>query len=137
MKPKIYPITLGIALSLVGSVLGLIYTSSLYGSTGESEPQGSTANSKYLEITNDTFSEGDLFTVVNGTVSNNSSAIINSATIHVEFYDTNNSLITISSSTADFPILNPGDSSEFQVRSELGDEIVDHYIAKPGGDIAP
>lgn len=137
MKPKFFPITIGIALSLATAMLGLSYVISGYASTGGTGPEGTTANSKYLEITNHTYSVGPLFTLVNGTVSNNSSSVINSATIHVEFYDSNNSLITISSSTADFPILNPGDSSTFQIRSELGDEMVDHYVAKPGGDIAP
>jgi hypothetical protein len=135
MKPKFLPI--GIALSLAGTMLGLSYAVSGYGSTGTTGPEGTAANSKYLEITNHTYSVGDLFTLVNGTVSNNSSSVINSATVHVEYYNSNDSLITISSSTADFPILNPGDSSTFQIRSELGDEIVDHYVVKPGGDIAP
>lgn len=137
MKPKSLPTTIGIALSLAGAMLGLSYSISGYGSTGAAGPEGTAVNSKYLEITNHTYSVGPLFTLVNGTVSNNSSSVINSATVHVEYYNTNNSLITISSSTADFPILNPGDNSTFQIRSELGDEIVDHYVVKPGGDISP
>jgi hypothetical protein len=75
--------------------------------------------------------------LIEGTVFNNSRSVINSATLHVEYYDSNNSLITTSSSTADFPILNPGDNSSFKMRSELGDEVIDHYVVKPGGDIAP
>ncbi len=130
--------------SVIFTVASLLFTSGIFDFTSVSPIFGSiiavpgnATNSKYLEITNHSFTEGPLFTVVNGTVLNNSSSIINSATIHVEYYDSNNSLITISSSTADFPILNPGDNSAFKIRSELGGEDVDHYIAKPGGDIAP
>jgi hypothetical protein len=78
-----------------------------------------------------------VITLIEGTIFNNSSSVINSATVHIEYYGSNNSLITISSSTADFPILKPGDDSAFTIRSELGEEIVDHYMVKPGGDISP
>ncbi|HYZ59957.1 MAG TPA: FxLYD domain-containing protein [Nitrososphaeraceae archaeon] len=107
------------------------------GTTIPAEPTGNTTDSKYLEITNHTYTEGPLFTLVEGTVFNNSSSPINLATIHVEFYDGNSSLITIGSSTARFPILNPGDNSTLTIRSDLGEEDVDHYIVKPGGNIGP
>lgn len=134
MQFKAFPIMLVIALLFIVSTLGFIQIDTMYGSV---EPTGNATNSKYLEITNHTYTEGPLFTLIEGTVLNNSSSIISSATAHVEFYDNNSRLITISSSTARFPILNPGDDSAFTIRSELGEEIIDHYIIKPGGGITP
>ena len=122
---------------ITGSTHTFIFTSASVSGSAEVGPQGNATNSKYLQIKDHSFTEGLLFTIINGTVSNNSSSTINLATVYVEFYDNNNSLITISSSTADFPILNPGDSSLFDIRSELGAEVVDHYMVKPGGNIAP
>jgi hypothetical protein len=131
-----HPMMLVIALLLTGNAFGIIQIDTVYGGV-EAGPTGNATNSKYLEITNHTYIEGPLFTLMEGTVLNNSSSVINSATIHIEYYDSNDSLITIGSSTADFPILNPGDNSSFKIRSDLGNEVIDHYVVKPGGDIAP
>jgi hypothetical protein len=138
MELKSFPAILVIASAFTGGIIGLIHLTSVNGSiAATTEPIGNAINSKYLEITNHTYTEDPLFTLIEGTVFNNSSSIINSVTVHVEFYDNASKLITIGSSTARFPILNPGDNSTFQVRSDLGNETVDHYVAKPGGDIAP
>jgi hypothetical protein len=139
MELKSFPTILVIASVLTGGIIGLIHLTSVNGSITATtrEPTGNVNNSKYLEITNHSYTAEPLFTIVNGTVLNTSNSTINSATIHIEYYDDNNSLITISSSTADFPILDTGDNSTFEVRSQLGEEVIDHYIAKPGGDIAP
>ena len=99
------------------------------------QPTGDVINTKYLEITNHSFSEDLLFTIVNGTVVNNSNNTINSAEINVQFYDENGTLITSSTENARFVILAPGENSTFNVRSDLGDEIVHTYKAIPGGDI--
>lgn len=99
------------------------------------QPIGDVINTKYLEITNHSFSEDLLFTIVNGTVVNNSNNTINSAEINVQFYDENGTLITSSTENARFVILAPGENSTFNVRSDLGDEIVHTYKAIPGGDI--
>lgn len=135
MKLKTIPIFLAVSL-----ITGNVYAATHYvfGSTViEAEPTGNAINSKYLEITDHSYAEGLLFTIVNGMIFNNSSSTINLAMVMVEFYDDRNRLITIGSATADFPILNPGDSSLFDIRSELGAEVVDHYMVKPGGNIAP
>lgn len=135
MKLKIIPIFLAVSL-ITGNVYAA--THSVFGSTEiEAEPTGNAINSKYLEITDHSYADGLLFTIVNGTIFNNSSSTINLAMVMVEFYDDRNRLITIGSATADFPILNPGANTTFDIRSELGGEAVDHYIVKPGGNIAP
>jgi hypothetical protein len=100
-----------------------------------STPTGDVLNTKYLEITNHTFSEDLLFTIVNGTLINNSNNTINSAEVTVQFYDTNGTLITSSTENAKFIILAPGENSSFSVRSDLGDEIASNYQVIPGGDI--
>jgi hypothetical protein len=98
-------------------------------------PVGDVLNTKYLEVTNHTFSEDLLFTIVNGTLINNSNNTINSAEVTVQFYDDNDTLITSSTENAKFIILAPGENSSFTVRSDLGNEIVSRYIVIPGGDI--
>lgn len=100
-----------------------------------STPIGDVLNTKYLEITNHTFFEDLLFTIVNGTLVNNSNNTINSAEVTVQFYDDNDTLITSSTENAKFIILAPGENSTFTVRSDLGNEIVSRYIVIPGGDI--
>ena len=98
-------------------------------------PSGDVINTKYLEITNHTFSEDLLSTIVNGTLINNSNYTINSAEVTVQYYDDNGKLITSSTENAKFIILAPGENSSFSVRSDLGDEIVSKYTVIPGGDI--
>jgi hypothetical protein len=98
-------------------------------------PAGDVINTKYLEITNHSFSEDLLFTIVNGTIVNNSNNTINSAEVSVQFYDENGTLITSSTENAKFVILASGDNSSFNVRSDLGDEIPNSYKVIPGGDI--
>jgi hypothetical protein len=100
-----------------------------------STPTGDVLNTKYLEITNHTFSEDLLFTIVDGTLINNSNNTINSAEVTVQFYDANGTLITSSTENAKFIILAPGENSSFSVRSDLGDEIASKYQVIPGGDI--
>jgi hypothetical protein len=100
-----------------------------------STPTGDVLNTKYLEITNHTFSEDLLFTIVNGTLINTSNNTINSAEVTVQFYDANGTLITSSTENAKFIILAPGENSSFSVRSDLGDEIASNYQVIPGGDI--
>jgi hypothetical protein len=100
-----------------------------------STPIGNVLNTKYLEITNHTFSEDLLFTIVNGTLINNSNNTINSAEVTIQFYDNNDTLITSSTENARFIILAPGENSSFSVRSDLGDEVVSSYTVIPGGDI--
>lgn len=100
-----------------------------------SNPTGEVLNSKYLKIINHTFSEDLLFTLVNGSIINNSNNTINSAEVTVQFYDNNGTLITSSTENAKFIILAPGENSSFNVRSDLGNEIATRYIVIPGGDI--
>jgi hypothetical protein len=98
-------------------------------------PSGDVINTKYLEITNHTFSEDLLSTIVNGTLVNNSNNAINSAEVTVQYYDDNGKLITSSTENAKFIILAPGENSSFSVRSDLGKETVSKYTVIPGGDI--
>ena len=98
-------------------------------------PAGDVLNTKYLEITNHTFSEDLLFTIINGTLINNSTNTINSVEVTVQFYDNNDTLITSSTENARFIILAPGENSSFNVRSDLGNEIASRYTVIPGGDI--
>ena len=98
-------------------------------------PSGDVINTKYLEITNHTFSEDLLSTIVNGTLVNNSNNTINSAEVTVQYYDDNDKLITSSTENAKFIILAPGENSSFSVRSDLGEETVSKYTVIPGGDI--
>ena len=100
-----------------------------------SNPTGDVLNSKYLEITNHSFSEDLLFTIVNGSIINNSNNTINSAEVTVQFYDKNDTLITSSTENAKFIILAPGENSSFNVRSDLGNEVATKYVVIPGGDI--
>lgn len=104
-------------------------------SNTKSIPIGDVLNTKYLEITNHTFFEDLLFTIVNGTLVNNSNNTINSAEVTVQFYDDNDTLITSATENAKFIILAPGENSTFTVRSDLGNEIVSRYTVIPGGDI--
>lgn len=122
--------------------LGVVFSSSNLTSSSisgtsntTSTPVGNVHNTKYLEITNHTFSEDLLFTIVNGTLINNSNNTINSAEVSVQFYDNNDTLITSSTENAKFIILAPGENSSFSVRSDLGDEVVSRYTVIPGGDI--
>ena len=98
-------------------------------------PSGDVINTKYLEITNHTFSEDLLSTIVNGTLVNNSNNTINSAEVTVQYFDDNGKLITSSTENAKFIILAPGENSSFSVRSDLGEETVSKYTVIPGGDI--
>jgi hypothetical protein len=134
------------AVLLLGSIeispLGMLFSSSntTLLSTSDtsittSKPTGDVLNTKYLEITNHTFSEDLLFTIVNGTLINNSNNTINSAEVTVQFYDANGTLITSSTENTKFIILAPGENSSFSVRSDLGDEIASNYQVIPGGDI--
>jgi hypothetical protein len=125
--------------SIEFSPLGVVFsssnlTSSITG-TSNTTSAGNVHNTKYLEITNHTFSEDLLFTIVNGTLINNSNNTINSAEVTVQFYDNNDTLITSSTENAKFIILAPGENSSFSVRSDLGDEVVTRYTVIPGGDI--
>ncbi|HZD35694.1 MAG TPA: FxLYD domain-containing protein [Nitrososphaeraceae archaeon] len=119
--------------------IGVVSSSSnldnLISSSASNSPVGDILNSKYLEISNYSFSKDLLFTIVNGTVINNSNNTINSAEVTVLFYDDNNTLITSSTENARFIIMAPGENSSFSVRSDLGDEIVSRYSVIPGGDI--
>jgi hypothetical protein len=102
---------------------------------GTGSPLGNVTNTKYLEVIDHAFSEDLLFSIVNGTVVNNSNNTINSAKVTVQFYDDNGTLITSSSESARSVILAPGENSTFNVRSDLGDEIAQSYQVIPGGDI--
>ncbi|MPZ08077.1 MAG: hypothetical protein GEU26_16950 [Nitrososphaeraceae archaeon] len=124
------------------SPLGVVFSSSNTSmlptsdtSNTTSTPTGDVLNTKYLEITNHTFSEDLLFTIVNGTLINNLNNTINSAEVTVQFYDANGTLITSSTENAKFIILAPGENSSYSVRSDLGDEITSKYKVIPGGDI--
>jgi hypothetical protein len=99
------------------------------------QPLGNATNSKYLEIIDHSFGEDFLFTIVNGTVVNNSNSTMNSVKVNVEFYDERGELITANSATARLVILAPGENSSFSIRSDLGDEIVSSYRVIAGGDI--
>ncbi len=103
--------------------------------TTPDQPTGNVTNTKYLEVTNQSFSKDLLFTIVNGTVINNSNNTINSVEIDVQFYDDKGELITSKSGKARSVILGPGENSSFNVRSDLGEEIVHNYNIMPGGDI--
>ena len=92
-------------------------------------------NTKYLEVIDHAFSEDLLFSIVNGTIVNNSNNTIKSAKVTVQFYDDNGTLITLSTESARSVILAPGENSTFNVRSDLGDERVQSYQVIPGGDI--
>ena len=102
---------------------------------GTGSPLGNVTNTKYLEVIDHAFSEDLLFSIVNGTVVNNSNNTINSALVTVQFYDDNGTLITSSSESARSVIFAPGENSTFNVRSDLGDEIAQSYQVIPGGDI--
>lgn len=102
---------------------------------GTGNPLGNVTNTKYLEVVDHAFSEDLLFSIVNGTIVNNSNNTINSAIVTVQFYDDNGTLITSSSESARSVILAPGQNSTFNVRSDLGDEIAQRYQVIPGGDI--
>ena len=99
------------------------------------KPTSNVTNTKYLTITEHSYVESPLFTIVNGTVFNNSTTPMNSVKILVEFYDDNNNLVTANSGTVDFVVLQPRENSSFSVATELRDETIDRNIAKPGGDI--
>ncbi len=99
------------------------------------KPTGNVTNTKYLAITEHSYVEGPLFTIINGTVVNNSTTPMNSVKIITEFYDERDEVITANSGTVDFVIMRPGDNSSFTVRTQLRNETIDHYRAVPGGDI--
>jgi len=139
-------IIFALALTLLCSIelfsMEIVFSSSNSTTLQSPEPSNTTStligdvlNTKYLEITNHTFFEDLLFTIVNGTLVNNSNNTINSAEVTVQFYDDNDTLITSSTENAKFIILAPGENSTFTVRSDLGNEIVSRYTVIPGGDI--
>jgi hypothetical protein len=103
--------------------------------TNPDQPTGNVTNTKYLEVTNQSFSKDLLFTIVNGTVVNNSNNTINSVEIDIQFYNDKGELITSKSAKARSVILGPGENSSFNLRSDLGEEIVHGYNVMPGGDI--
>jgi len=138
----IFALAVFLLCSIEISPLGVVFSSSNISmlstsdtSNTTSTPTGDVLNTKYLEITNHTFSEDLLFTIVNGTLINNSNNTINSAEVTVQFYDANGTLITSSTENVKFIILAPGENSLFSVRSDLGDEIASKYKVIPGGDI--
>jgi hypothetical protein len=138
----IFALAVSLLYSIGFSSIGMVFSSSNSTTLQTSDitnttstPIGDALNTKYLEITNHTFSEDLLFTIVNGTLINNSNNTINSAEVTVQFYDNNDTLITSSTENAKFIILAPGENSSFSVRSDLGNEIVSRYTVIPGGDI--
>jgi hypothetical protein len=138
----IFALAVFLLCSIEISPLGVVFSSSNISmlstsdtSNTTSTPTGDVLNTKYLEITNHTFSEDLLFTIVNGTLINNSNNTINSAEVTVQFYDANGTLITSSTENVKFIIIAPGENSLFSVRSDLGDEIASKYKVIPGGDI--
>jgi hypothetical protein len=120
-------------------LLSLILSSSTVdlaiSTTRTDQPIGNVTNTKYLAVTNHSFFEDLLFTIVNGTVINDSNNTVNSVEINVQFYDKNGELITSNSENARFVILAPGENSSFSVKSDLGEEVVQRYNVVPGGDI--
>ena len=138
----IFALTLTLFCSIELFYLGIVFSSSNSITLQTPEPSNTTStpigdvlNTKYLEITNHTCFEDLLFTIVNGSLVNNSNNTINSAEVTVQFYDDNDTLITSSTENAKFIILAPGENSTFTVRSDLGNEIVSRYTVIPGGDI--
>lgn len=136
-RKKYYILTIPIFLLLFLSTQVLnndIYSSTLLGKT-KLNVTGEAQNSKYLSITNHSAYKDPLFTLVEGTISNNSSNTMNSVKVNTEYYDANNTLITADSGTIDLVILNPGQNSSFSVNTELGDEEISGYKVTPAGDI--
>ncbi len=103
--------------------------------TAVAAPVGESINTKYLSITNHSYYDDVLFSIVNGTVINNSSNSMNSVIAVVKYYDDSDKLITTDSGTVDLVILNPGDNSSFTVNTELGSENISRYRVIPGGNI--
>lgn len=116
---------------VTGSTINITTTST----SAINQATGDATNTKYLEVTNHSLSEDLLFTIVNGTVVNNSNSTVNSVEINVQFYDENGTLITTNSETARSVILGPGENSSFDVKTDLGDETIHNYKVIPGGDI--
>jgi len=119
---------------LMTSIVCAVFTANVILATAQ-QPLGNATNSKYLEIIDHFFGEDFLFTIVNGTVVNNSNSTMNSVKVNVEFYDERGELITANSGIARLVILAPGENSSFSIRSDLGDEIVSSYRVIDGGDI--
>jgi hypothetical protein len=119
---------------LMTCIVCAVFTTNVILGTAQ-QPLGNATNSKYLEIIDHSFGEDFLFTIVNGTVVNNSNSTMNSVKVNVEFYDERGELITANSGTARLVILAPGENSSFSIRSDLGDEIVSSYRVIAGGDI--
>jgi hypothetical protein len=127
-------VAITIDVTLLDSASGTINTTG-DSTNGTGSHSGNVTNTKYLEVIDHAFSEDLLFSIVNGTIVNNSNNTINSAKVTVQFYDDNGALITLSTESARSVILAPGENSTFNVRSDLGDEIVKSYQVIPGGDI--
>ena len=134
LKLNSFLLVLIISLSIVVSS---VYASPLDLSETSTKPIGDAINSKYLSILNHSYYDDILFTVVNGSLINNSTNTMNSVNISVEFYDKDGNLITSNSDTANNIILGPGEESIFRINTELGDEEIGSYKVIPGGSIGP
>ena len=97
-------------------------------------PTGNVTNSKYLTIKDQKYINQEFIDSITGTIINNSTQQISSATANAILYDKNNTIITLEFGLADVSTLNPGQESAFVINLFGSDkEPIDHYTLIPSG----
>ena len=90
-------------------------------------------NSKYLEIIEHRYRQGEFSDTITGTVKNISTEEIPSITIYLLLYDAANQLITVETGYADVTPLPSQDTSPFSINVYYQGNDIDHYVILPGG----
>jgi len=99
------------------------------------EIDGNAVNSVYLTISDPRYRQGDFNDQITGTVTNNSSQQIGSATIYAALFNAQNQLLSMESGSMTVSPLPSGDNSPFDIPIYgLGEEdVVDHFTLFPVG----
>ena len=94
---------------------------------------GNVMNSKYLEIIEHRYRQGEFSDTITGTVKNISTEAIPSISIYLLLYDVANELITVETGYADVTPLPSQDTSPFSINVYYQGNDMDHYVMLPGG----
>jgi flagellar hook assembly protein FlgD len=106
-----------------------------FGQVKGQEINGNAVNSLYLTISDPRYRQGDFNDQITGTVTNNSSEQIGTATIYAALFNTQNQLLSMESGSMTVSPLPAGDNSPFDIPIYgLGEgDVVDHFTLFPVG----
>jgi hypothetical protein len=95
-------------------------------------------NCRNLVVSNLTVvSEPDNSTTILGKVKNNSTYFFGQVKIVAEFYDRNNHLVAVESTTPEFAALATNESSPFKLTADILNQSLAYYDIRCGGTVAP